>query len=197
MTDYVHNGVAEIYKFIPSLFTAAECKMVEEYFFSLEPDKGSVGFPTEDGYVYQEATNLRRNTVYYQDNEDCPSWIFQRMKAGLSVTNEAYWKFDVTNFDEKIRMQVYDQWDHFGAWHSDVNYGSNASRKLTGVVILSDPSTYAGGDFQFAGYHDISEEIRHQGGLLVFPAYLRHRVTTVESGRRSVLLLRALGPSFR
>jgi PKHD-type hydroxylase len=65
-------------------------------------------------------------------------------------------------------------------------------------VQLSDPSEYEGGDLQFSLYGDrtvIAE--KEQGTMVIFPSYMRHRVTPVTRGTRRSLVTWITGPPFR
>jgi PKHD-type hydroxylase len=72
-------------------------------------------------------------------------------------------------------------------------------RKLSLIIQLTDPSEYEGGDFQFDS--DIPQpdpaEIKQRGTVIVFPSFLRHRVTPVTSGVRRSLVSWVEGPKFR
>ena len=69
-----------------------------------------------------------------------------------------------------------------------------ASRKLTMVIQLSDPSEYEGGQLEL--FEDI--QIPKQKGLVaMFPSFGNyHRVTPVLSGTRKVLVAWIWGPPF-
>jgi PKHD-type hydroxylase len=65
---------------------------------------------------------------------------------------------------------------------------------------LSLPNEYTGGNLKFdfgphhvgGRYHEV-EEIRPQGSVVVFPSWLPHCVTPVETGVRYSLVLWSLG----
>ena len=86
-------------------------------------------------------------------------------------------------------------------WHQDVFWANKTmhDRKLSLIIQLTDPSEYEGGDFQFDS--DIPQpdpaEIKQRGTVIVFPSFLRHRVTPVTSGVRRSLVSWVEGPKFR
>lgn len=82
-------------------------------------------------------------------------------------------------------------------WHHDINWEAeiNADRKLSITVQLSDPSEYSGGDFEFSECE--TPRCKDKGSVLVFPSYLRHRVTPVTSGVRRSLVAWFYGPCWR
>lgn len=87
-------------------------------------------------------------------------------------------------------------------WHEDIDWLNQESvyqRKLSMTVQLSDPRSYAGGDFEFQMPPEDwdSEKVKAKGTVIVFPSYLRHRVTPVTSGRRYSLVSWFEGPRWR
>ena len=70
-------------------------------------------------------------------------------------------------------------------------------RKLSVTVQLSDPGTYAGGDLQLGAVGQPGPELRGQGSIIVFPAFVEHRVTPMTSGQRYSLVAWLSGPCWR
>lgn len=117
----------------------------------------------------------------------------QRIIERVLQINEEVYGFRVIGFEEPIRVMRYraDDHDEVGD-HIDIN-AAMPMRKLSFSVLLSDPDTYTGGELEFSG--DLVPT-RAQGSIIVFPSFLRHRVTPVESGLRDVVVGWAVGPSF-
>lgn len=86
-------------------------------------------------------------------------------------------------------------------WHHDTFWGNPTSfdRKISIVVQLSDPRDYEGGDFEIDPQYQAlpAEEIRTKGAVIVFPSFIRHRVTPVTKGVRRSLVCWVEGPKFR
>ncbi len=77
--------------------------------------------------------------------------------------------------------------DHYG-WHMDVGPdGDTATRKISVTVQLSDPDTYEGGNLELMP-GDVAIMRRVQGGAVLFPSFLLHRVTPMEKGTRYSLV---------
>lgn len=96
--------------------------------------------------------------------------------------------------------------DHYD-WHNDAeifpNYNTpqqfvecpSFQRKLTIIVQLANGDEYTGGDLQIArqdggnlleGYEEAARQL---GTVIVFPSFLEHRITPVESGERMSAVL--------
>lgn len=87
-------------------------------------------------------------------------------------------------------------------WHTDLGDG-NAKyrlRKLTGVVQLSRPDEYEGGELVFDHYHALAPEAHEaahrQGSLIIFPAYEWHQINEVTHGNRYSFTLFVSGRPF-
>ena len=125
------------------------------------------------------------------------SWIADLLLPYAKQPNE---NFDIA-FDGRIEMQFteYHAADkgHYD-WHHDVNWHGQTGqdRKLSLTIQLSDSADYEGGDFEF---EEVTSEtnFRPKGSILVFPSYLRHRVTTVTKGTRYALVAWYSGPQWR
>jgi len=79
-------------------------------------------------------------------------------------------------------------------------------RKLSIIVQLSDPEDYEGGDIYFSrppkdGRLDAEGEtipqFREKGSVIVFPSYVRHKVSPVTKGIRKSATAWICGPPFK
>jgi PKHD-type hydroxylase len=99
----------------------------------------------------------------------------------------AEWNYKVSR-PEQIQLAKY-QKDHHYSWHEDWDPLELTSvdeiRKLSVVILLSDPAEFKGGEFQFkySGTPEITIQM-NKGSVLVFPSYITHRVTPIISGTR-------------
>ena len=69
--------------------------------------------------------------------------------------------------------------------------------KATGIVQLSDPASYDGGDIEtFTGRRTIDGG-RERGSLTLFPSIALHRRRPITRGERFLMMIAACGPPFR
>lgn len=86
-------------------------------------------------------------------------------------------------------------------WHTDtIDKQAKVVRRLTAVMLLSDPSEYEGGRFELADMDDQGNVtpvepmgFNKKGAVLVMPSEMYHRVTPVTKGTRYSLVLWQLG----
>ena len=113
--------------------------------------------------------------------------------------NSEIWKLDLHGFNrakDKPNILRYkaEEKGHYD-WHFD--YGAAFSnRKISFSIQLSDPSEYEGGMLEIANMPP-NEETRKKGTIILFPSYVRHRVTPVTRGTRYCIVGWVHGPHFK
>jgi PKHD-type hydroxylase len=111
---------------------------------------------------------------------------------------EAGWNFVITG-KETVQFGEY-KTKAFYDWHSDTTWNPAVPfRKLSVTVNLSDPKDYAGGNFEIrsqTGQEFKLNQFRLRGTVIVFPSFLKHRVTEVTRGKRYSLVQWLNGPDF-
>lgn len=181
--------------YYPGVFSAGECSEIVTDFARFPTDKGRIG--TGDNYdSYNENKRLRDCYVTYARKDAQNAWFLDKLENLMLDANSSTWQLDVRDFSQPPRLMTYHAQNHFKSMHSDHGPGVTCFRKLTAVVQLSDPNQYVGGDFEIAG-EPVQPKYRTQGGVIIFPAYLFHKVHIVTSGTRQSLVHRAIGPALR
>ena len=147
----------------------------------------------EDGQV---DPNVRRTKVQWVDKSRDNEWFFQRMSHIASALNAQCFNFTLTGFAEAAQFCNYSSADEGTySWHQD--FGSSVSRKLSLVLLLSNPESYEGGALQVLTKAEPETLPNKRGTVLVFPAWTLHRVTPVIHGERQSVVLWAAGDPFR
>ena len=81
-------------------------------------------------------------------------------------------------------------------------------RKLSGVLVLSDPKEYKGGDLEFQFQTEdpqfnkqrqvkVAKEVAPKGSIIIFPSFVWHRVKPVTQGVRYSLTTWHCGWPFK
>tara|TARA_R100000322_G_scaffold170142_1_gene144378 strand:- start:2450 stop:3079 length:630 start_codon:yes stop_codon:yes gene_type:complete len=146
-------------------------------------------------------------------------WIYREVGAIVENVNKKHWNFDL-HWVENLEYLKYGKDGHFD-WHVDQALNpytieqnpnpnfTNRIRKLSVSVQLSESEDYEGGNLElenpFSESLAIDKKIntlntaqdRSIGTLIIFPSFVRHRVTPIKKGLRQSLVLWYLGDRYR
>ena len=140
-----------------------------------------------------DAAPVRRSAVSWLPRDPSTEWLYQRVNALLQQLNDRFWRAELADL-EVLQLARYGVGDHYD-WHIDLGPGRATLRKLSVSVQLSAPQSYDGGDLEFPDV--VGPVTRAQGAAVVFPSYLRHRVTPITRGERWSLVGWFVGPPWR
>lgn len=133
----------------------------------------------------------RKTEVVWEPKASVVSCIAEKY---VHLANQAAgWNFNLTEI-EHVQMGKYHS-GGFYTWHTDDSALAENPRKLSFVLLLNNPTEYEGGVFQFEKLKE--QPVLEQGSILVFPSFLRHRVTPVTAGIRYSAVTWMRGPAFK
>lgn len=158
---------------------------------SLLPNDASVG---SEGAVNRE---IRASTLSWIPHYDASSFIYDKLGYISRQLNGQFFGFDIWGFAEDLQYTKYTSVNDHYTWHMDKGSGSDAPRKLSLVLQLSDPDEYEGGDLELFTSVDTMKLMKKKGVVYAFPSYIMHRVTPVTAGIRKTLVVWLTGPKFR
>lgn len=138
-----------------------------------------------------ERSPMRRSQVKFLLPDNSTGWLFYKLSALFRRVNAAY-QYDLAGF-EALQLASYSPGDYYD-WHMDLGPGRMSTRKLSLSLQLSDAEDYEGGDLEFMNVKERTP--RDIGTLIVFPAFLAHRVTPVKRGTRKSLVAWVSGVPF-
>lgn len=141
-------------------------------------------------------TDVRRSYINWLYNDSENGWIYNKLSHVCSSLNASFYNFQLTGFGEPLQISNYVS-DIEGTydWHMDV--GQGASRKLSMVLQLTDPSEYEGGELQVLMGKEYVTVKKERGIIIAFPSFMLHRVTPVTKGNRQSLVAWISGEPFR
>ncbi len=139
-----------------------------------------------DGGVEVDAA-LRRSRVSFLVDASGHALI-RRVRDTMFDINRRHFKFDLADI-EPLQLAEYATGDKYDD-HIDIGPRGASLRKLSASVQFSSPTDYDGGDLVIWGTGPVE---RSRGALIVFPAWLVHRVETVTRGLRRSLVAWAIG----
>lgn len=143
---------------------------------------------------------VRDTDIVWIKPDEKTEWIFRRMNELAALINFQKFQMDLSVFDG-FQYSKYKMDGHYD-WHTDTRNAPSDGmfRKLSFVVMLTDPSEYEGGDFLLCetGNNQTARRMRrNKGDLIVFYSHLPHKVEPVTSGDRFTLVTWAKGPKPR
>lgn len=170
-------------------FSREECEEIRRI-GSRQPERVAV---TGDG-MGGRTTNRRKSSLVEVYPNPTTDWIFEKLEAALKQLNQQQYRFDVRGFFEGAQIYEYPE-GGFLDWHMDIARGYMSNRKLSMSVQLVDGDSYDGGNLEFMDFEETGP--RGIGDLIVFPAFLQHRVSAVTRGSRYAWVSWVHGPAFR
>lgn len=123
------------------------------------------------------------------------AWIFDRFSVLVGEINHAHFMYDIDGFDN-FQYTKYKPKQHYN-WHFD-NHTEYLTyeRKMSAVVILTDPEKYSGGELEIVTNGNIEEPVSIKppiGSVVFFASWMPHRVAPVKSGVRKSLVAWIMG----
>lgn len=107
--------------------------------------------------------------------------------------NQTFWDYELDE-DTMTWMQTYEAG---GEYQLHMDAGPGRMRKMTAVVLLTNPGRYTGGGLEVF-FHPNSVRIPPtQGTVVLFQPWILHQVYPVLSGTRQTLNMSFWGPNFR
>jgi hypothetical protein len=143
--------------------------------------------------------NIRNSKVSWFSQQEAP-WLYDKIGWIARQLNGQYFQYDISGFNDDLQYTVYNSEveGHYD-WHMDKGYTTNGSppRKLSLVVLLSDPNEYEGGDLEIITGNKGQTLEKKKGMVHAFPSFVLHRVTPVTRGTRRSLVVWLCGPKWR
>jgi PKHD-type hydroxylase len=155
----------------------------------------AMGFGGEDKSTQHRSSEIRWIPENTNPTISDLIWSFAR------TANRNAFGFDISYLIDLQYTTYYADNNGQYDWHHDVFWPNITAfdRKLSVVIQLSDSQDYEGGDFELDSWCPPlpAEDIRTKGAIIVFPSFLRHRVTPVTKGIRRSLVSWIEGAKFR
>jgi len=195
----------------PSVISSEKCDEIVLWALKQKSQKAMTGSEREilksksklDKKDLLDLKKYRNSSVVWIKDEKIKNMI-QPYVAGAN--KNAGWNFEIDQA-ESIQFTHYKKNQHYN-WHCDTwnkPYENGRIRKLSVTVSLTDPKNYEGGNLEFETfdarsgkkYLYVCNEIKPKGSIVIFPSFLRHRVTPVTKGLRNSLVMWLTGFPFK
>jgi PKHD-type hydroxylase len=180
--------------YFKSYFSSDYCNSIIEKSKDLTFQTANLG---EDGLSSNHSH--RKSDVTWLYPQDFPD-LYEEMWKLEREANKTWFGFHIDNL-EYIQLAKYDG-NVKGEYkrHKDVFWVNDnpRHRKLSAVIQLSNPEHYEGGDLSFfeCAEYPNPEEIKQQGTVIFFPAFIDHQASPVLKGTRYSMAVWFEGPKW-
>lgn len=167
---------------ISKLFSDAECDQILEECGNIEISRADVLSDTENRRVLM----ARNCSAGWMDTTTENFKTYNKISVAVNDLNSREWGFSLNEI-EKLQYLEY-RFGQFYMRHVDNGDDVVATRKLTAVLQLTDPSKYIGGGLSVDAMAGGGKATKERGSLIVFPSHLPHMAWPVLLGKRQVLV---------
>jgi len=176
------------------IFSPKQCQMVIDKGTSLKKETAQVGMGKPEGSGVD--TKKRITTISWIPFKEMPE-MYRDIERMMLQANNNHFGF------EGMRLTEPGQFTHyltggFYEWHMDNDVTAKHQppvRKISMTLLLSDPSTFEGGELEIMSKGKTAK--LKQGQAIFFASWLQHRVKPVTQGDRKSLVMWFGGPSFK
>ena len=141
-----------------------------------------------------EVHDYRNNKVGYMTVDQNTEWLWQKISHLIAKANYDLFLYDI-EFIEAINYLIYEEGNEYKEHRDCTPLGYRKyDRKISGIVMLSDPDEYEGGDLEVNIAANTFEKVEMQkGDVAFFDSWFTHRVNPITKGTRRTLAFWAHG----
>ena len=176
------------------IFTPKQCQMVIDKGMSLKKEPAEVGMGQKSGEGVDPEKRI--TTISWIPFKEMPE-MYRDIEATMLKANNNHFGFEGMRLTEIAQFTHY-LTDGFYDWHMDNDITGKHQppvRKISMTLLLSDPSTFEGGELEIMSKGKTAK--LKQGQAIFFASWLQHRVKPVTKGERKSLVMWFGGPSFK
>jgi PKHD-type hydroxylase len=175
---------------IQGAFDAEEIDRITFFEKIIEFDDAKVG----DGQEGSVDPNTRITKTGWLPIDENTGFIFEKLASIVSQANYDLFLYNIDHI-ENLQYTIYHGSDDaYYGWHRDSSLHGYVpmDRMISGVLMLSDPSDYKGGDLKIdlsGGDQNRATDITlNKGDVILFDSSMHHCVTPVSEGIRKTLV---------
>ena len=176
------------------VFSPKQCQMVIDKGMSLKKQTAQVGMGRPEGSGVDPKKRI--TTISWIPFKEMPE-MYRDIEATMLKANNNHFGFEGMQLTEPGQFTHYPI-GGFYEWHMDndvLGKHQPPVRKISMTLLLSNPSTFEGGELEFM---DDKKSVKlKQGQAIFFASWLRHRVKPVTKGERKSLVMWFGGPPFK
>ena len=175
------------------IFTPKQCQLIIDKGMSLKKEEARVGMNSPKAGL---DTKKRITTISWIPFKEMLE-MYQDIERTMLKANGNHFGFDGMKLTEPAQFTHYREGGFYDL-HMDndvVGKYEPPVRKISMTLLLSDPSTFEGGELEFMSKGKTAS--LQQGQAIFFASWLQHRVKPVTQGERKSLVMWFGGPSFK
>jgi len=180
---------------IKPLFTPAQCQDIIRVGHQQKAEEAKVGtLNTREG---AHDVKMRVTTISWLPFTALPE-MYKIIETAMKQVNGNHFGYEGMQITENAQFTEYPK-GGFYDWHMDADINCQYEppvRKISMTILLSNPSTFVGGDLEFMKEGDKPPQLI-QGQAIFFCSLIRHRVAKVKKGVRRSLVMWFGGPPFK
>ena len=180
---------------IKPLFTPAQCQDIIRVGHQQKAEEAKVGtLNPRDG---AHDVKMRVTTISWLPFTALPE-MYKIIETAMKQVNGNHFGYEGMQITENAQFTEYPK-GGFYDWHMDADINCQYEppvRKISMTILLSNPSTFVGGDLEFMKEGDKPPQLI-QGQAIFFCSLIRHRVAKVKKGVRRSLVMWFGGPPFK
>ena len=179
---------------IGPIFTPKQCRMVIDKGMSLKKEEAGVGMGRPEGSAVNREKRI--TTISWIPFKEMPE-MYRDIEKHMLQANNNHFGFEGMRLTEPGQFTHYHTGGFYG-WHMDNDVVGNHQppvRKISMTLLLSDPSTFEGGELEFMTKGRSAK--LQQGQAIFFASWLQHRVKPLTRGERKSLVMWFGGPPFK
>jgi PKHD-type hydroxylase len=138
---------------------------------------------------------IRKSNIKWIPFSNEWDWLYEKIIGQVKEANKI-WGFDINHLVDNIQYTEYEAGGGHYDWHLDIGPGI-AHRKISIVIQLSEPTEYDGGNLEFKFGGGNTTAPNSKGDVILFPSFILHRVTPVQTGNRKSLVLWVGGNHYK
>lgn len=170
-------------------FTPEEIMWVENLASLYEYTKAST--------ISDSDESVRKSKIKWIHHNIESHWLYEKLIKMAEEANEALWKFDLRGVVDSIQYTEYEEDGGHYDWHVDIGPATINHRKISMVVQLSQADDYEGGELMLWNGQIPTVAPKGIGNIMVFPAFMLHKVTPMTKGKRKSLVFWLGGGSYK
>lgn len=190
---------AHRYSYNENFLTPEECERIVSNYKKQKKEKAKVFDKNKENAKIKEIRECYTSWIGIEPNSH---WIYNKLVSQVIDHNKRFFKYDLYGLIEKLQFTYYKAPGNHYQSHTDSTFNGKI-RKLSSVVLLSDPKKFKGGELcLYTGYNtktkkDYEVVKLKQGMIVIFPSFILHKVSPVTSGERYSLVSWFTGPNFK